>query len=101
MKDIVGGGWIYEKSILEDCVVDDGIIKYKGVSLWKTIYSSISAIDIRGGGIYLSNEGSHPTTIIGKIPIMDRSNVFDYTTYGTWETFEEGLNWLNNPKSIY
>lgn len=76
-----------------------GVVSYKGVMLWGTIYSDIltSGTEIA----LVSGDSDEPYTIIGKTPVIGLPGYYDYSTYGDWDTLEEAKAWLDNPTPLY
>lgn len=75
-------------------------IMFKGVCLWSTIYSEM--VDGLQVALNKYQEGDFTEyAITGKVPVHGYDGDYDFCTYGGWDTEEEALEWLANPKPLY
>lgn len=103
------------KDITSECntkiYLNNHVVFYKGVPLWATIYpnqpSEIPNLSIvlekyeyedEDDSIY-DSEPSY--TILGKTPVYQMDDVFDYSTYGDWTSEKDANEWLEHPVALY
>jgi hypothetical protein len=91
------------KDITADCYTEETDwgpqVHYRGVPLWMTVYED-DPKDLPGTEIKIIRDFT-TYTILGKTPVVGFDDVFDYSTYGDWESLEEVLSWMHMPYPLY
>lgn len=93
IKDII---YLCETKELKD--LDTFGVFYKDVLLWTHPYD-IDPAFIEGYEIKLVDE-EYGIKIIGRVPVANIDDEYDFTHYGYWENSSQAMGWLKNPVDI-
>ena len=103
------------KDITTECTTqiykNNYVVFYKDVPLWATIYP-YQPYDIPNLSIVLEKYEydeddddfgylEPSLTIMGKTPVFQMEDEFDYSTYGDWISEEDAAEWLKHPVALY